>query len=153
MRSILLAIIVFVASFILSGCTSAEDISQSPGKMETSLPHSVKGYELYSWQVENEWHFTLITGTNRLKSYEEITSSEDVISDDDWTKVTVKGVDAIKAALGRLPEGEEVFWIGEKWLGQMGQTEMGNLSLPSQEIIDGIEAHCDQLGVKLRVDS
>ena len=153
MRSILLTIIVFIASFMLNGCRNAEDASQPPVGVETPLPHSAKGYELYNWQVENDLYFTLTTGTNRLKTYEEITSSEDVVNDDGWVKITVVGVDSIKATLGRLPEGEEVFWIGEKWLEQVGQTQMGDLALPSKEIIDDIEAYCDELGLKLNVVS
>lgn len=152
MRRFLLAIIVFAASFTLNGCRNAERTSPPPDKVATSLPHSVKGYELYSWQVEDELYFTLITGTNRLKSYEEITSSEAVVNDDGWAKITVQGVESIKATLGRLPEGEDVFWIGEKWLEQVGQTEMGDLALPSREIIDDLEAHCHQLGLQLHVD-
>jgi hypothetical protein len=152
MRRFLLAIIVFAASFTLNGCRNAGRTSPLPGKVATPLPHSAKGYELYSWQVEDELYFTLITGTNRLKSYEEITSSEDVVNDDGWTKITVRSVDSIKATLDRLPAGEEVFWIGEKWLQQVGQTGMGNLALPAREIIDDLEAHCAQLGLKLHVD-
>jgi hypothetical protein len=45
------------------------------------LPRSFKGYELYSWEEEGQWHFTLITGTNRIKTIEEITSKGDFISE------------------------------------------------------------------------
>ncbi|UCH87896.1 MAG: hypothetical protein JSV49_06400, partial [Thermoplasmata archaeon] len=89
---------------------------------ESSLPDSMKGYELYSWQVENDWYFTLITGTNRLKGYEEITSDEDIIKDG-WVKITVRDIDSIKTILGQLPKSEEVFWIDDKWLEQVqGET-------------------------------
>lgn len=50
----------------------------SPSPMR--LPHSPKGYELYSWQAGDEWRFTLITGTNRLKRYEEIVSTENLVT-------------------------------------------------------------------------
>lgn len=147
-----LPIYVVLALFALVSCRSNESTSQTPRGVETPLPRSMKGYELYSWQVENEWYFTLITGTNRLKSHEEITSDEDVVSDDGWVKITVRGVDSLKAALRRLPKGEKAFWIGEKWLEQVGQTEMGGLAFPSQEVIDDIEAYCDELGLRLNVD-
>jgi len=51
------------------------------------LPHSMKGYELYSWLEDGQWHFTLITGTNRNKTVEEIGSREDVISETGWVRV------------------------------------------------------------------
>ncbi|RLC13753.1 MAG: hypothetical protein DRI57_15680 [Deltaproteobacteria bacterium] len=40
------------------------------------LPESAKGYELYSWFSKDRWHFTLITGTDRIKAYEEVCSDE-----------------------------------------------------------------------------
>ena len=73
------------------------------------LPHSMKGYELYSWEEDNQWHFTLITGTNRTKTMEEITSREDFISETGWVKIRVVGADAIKDILSRLPQGESVY--------------------------------------------
>ena len=50
------------------------------GATPAPLPRSMKGYELYSWyaQQEGEWYYTLITATNRLKTWEEITSQEQV---------------------------------------------------------------------------
>jgi hypothetical protein len=48
------------------------------------LPHSIKGYELYSWSEYSQWHFTLITGTNRSKTLREIISIEDIVSEDGW---------------------------------------------------------------------
>ena len=39
------------------------------------IPHSMKGYELYSWPEDSQWHFTLITGTNRDKTLEEVISN------------------------------------------------------------------------------
>ncbi len=31
----------------------------------------MKGYELYSWKEGETWNYTLITATNRLKSFDE----------------------------------------------------------------------------------
>lgn len=87
-------------------CHSKENCKGS--EIYSFLPHSMKGYELYSWQVDDKWYFTLITGTNRIKGYEEITSSENIIGNNGWVKITVKGVDSIKVILKMVPEGEYV---------------------------------------------
>lgn len=79
----------------------------------------------------------MITQTNRLKSYEEITSDEDII-EDGWVKVTVKDVDSIKTILGQLPKSEEVFWIKDKWLEQV-QGASGDFILPDIGIVDDIK--------------
>jgi hypothetical protein len=110
----------------------------------------MKGYELYSWQADSEWHFTLITGTNRLKSLEEITSGADTVSADGWVRISVQGVDALESLLRRLTEHEEILWIGEGWREQ-AQVDAGNLTLPPRETTDVIEGYCKQLGLELRV--
>jgi len=145
-KNCLIVTLIFLA-FILSGCGNGDNHLQIDNTKEGSLPHSMKGYELYSWQVENDWCFTLITGTNRLKGYEEITSDEDMI-EDGWVKITVRDVDSIKTILGRLPESEEVFWIDDKWLEQV-QGETGDFLLPDIEIVDDIKLYCRQLGIEL----
>jgi len=108
------------------------------------LPHSFKGYELYSWEEEGQWHFTLITGTNRIKTIEEITSKGDFISETGWVKIQVVGADAIKDVLSRLPEGESVFWCDELHIGQSTETD---LQLPPEQIADAIEEYAKQCGL------
>ena len=108
------------------------------------LPRSFKGYELYSWEEEGQWHFTLITGTDRIKTIEEITSKEDFISETGWVKIQAVGADAIKDVLSRLPEGESVFWCDELHLGQSTDTD---LQLPSEEIADAIQEYANQCGL------
>ena len=61
----------------------------------------MKGYELYSWSEDSQWHFTIITGTNRNKTLEEITSQGDYISESGWVKGHFVSVDAIKDVLSR----------------------------------------------------
>ncbi len=114
------------------------------------LPHSAKGYELYSWQAGEEWRFTLITGTNRLKEYEEIVSAENVVAETDWVELSVGGTENLKAVLNRLPEGEEVTWIGDSWLEAEG-APAGNIQLPGQEMIQEIERHSRRLGIQLQI--
>ncbi|MFC1948141.1 hypothetical protein ACFLXY_09510 [Chloroflexota bacterium] len=72
------------------------------------LPHSMKGYELYSWRDGEEWQFKLLTGTNRTKTLQEIVSNADEISE--LVDIRVTGVDALLTLLHKLPDGESVFW-------------------------------------------
>lgn len=88
------------------------------------LPRSMKGYELYSWLQDSQWHFTLITGTNRTKTMEEITSAEDYISEAGWVNVHVVGVDAIKEVLSRLPQNESVGLCDELHVGKATDTDL-----------------------------
>ncbi len=108
------------------------------------LGHSMKGYELYSWSEDSQWHFTLITGTNRLKTIEEITSEGDIISETGWVRIQAVGADAIKDVLSRLPEGESVFWCDELHIEQSTETD---LQLPPEQIADAIEEYARQCGL------
>jgi len=112
------------------------------------LPHSMKGYELYSWEEDNQWHFTLITGTNRTKTMEEITSNEDFISETGWVKTHVVGADAIKDVLSRLPQSESVFWCDELHIGQKTEPD---LRLPPEQITDAIMEYAEQCGLDFAI--
>jgi len=109
------------------------------------LQHSKKGYELYSWKEDDHWHFTLITGTNRIKTMKEITSDEGFISEIGWIKIHVVGVDAIKYVLTKLPLSESVFWCDVLHVRQA--TEQINLQLPPMLIVDVIREHADICGL------
>jgi beta-glucanase (GH16 family) len=58
---------------------------------------SMKGWELYIWQDGGDTYFSLMVGTNRLKS------------DDEIARTAVKGLDAIKPKLDQLKQGQYVF--------------------------------------------
>ena len=116
------------------------------------LPHSMKGYELYSWSEDGQWHFTLITGTNRNKTLEEITSGEDFVSETGWVRVQVVGVNAIRAVLSKLPQGEEIVWLARP---RSEQTPPGDIDFmfPPEQIIDSVKEHAEQSGLDLLVQA
>jgi hypothetical protein len=133
---------------VIESLEQADKLNASQLATVDKLPHSMKGYELYSWEEESQWHFTLITGTNRIKTVEEITSEEDFISETGWVKIQVAGADAIEDVLSRLPEGESVFWCDELHIGQPTETDF---QLPPQQITDAIEEHANQCGLGFAV--
>jgi hypothetical protein len=93
----------------------------------------MKGYELYSWQMEGDWYFALVVGTNRIKTYDEISSPE----------VRVQGLAALQAKLDQLPGDEQVFWPTGR---------VPNTALPPAEIIEAVRAHCSQRGIQLYIE-
>ena len=91
---------------VLSGCQ--EPAAATPAG--DSLPASMKGYELYAWDDGGQNWFTLLPGTNRLKSPAEVFSGErEVIDPDGGFAITVTGLDAVSGQLARLPRGTLVF--------------------------------------------
>ena len=127
-RQVIAAVIVLLIGFTAYGQTSE---------------HSMKGYELYSWKVKGRWHYSIHAGTNRAKSYEEITSSG----------AERIGIEAIKEELKKLPKGEEVFWRSAAHPGVEKPRSKGSpiLELPSRNRIKHIRAYCNKLGIRLKL--
>ena len=71
---------------------------------ETGLPkHSMKGYELYSWQENTDWFYSVLPGTNRLKKASEI-----------FDKHKRKTIDELLSTLDGLEKGEYISWSNSK---------------------------------------
>jgi len=104
---------------------------------------SIKGYELYSWKVKGKWHYSLLAGTNRTKTYDEIISNN----------TERIGSEALEAELKKIPKGEEVFWKGDAPVGATRSATSKGLDLkhPSRNRIKRIKAICERLGIKLKL--
>jgi hypothetical protein len=102
---------------------------------------AMKGYELYSWKRDGIWYYSLVAGTNRSRSYEEVTSE----------KNTIKGTSALRAQLERLPKGTEVIWTTgiDPSVIKSATGKSPKLELPSGERVRKIKKYCDKIGIKL----
>ena len=87
---------------LLRSATLPYTTSAAPPVPAKGARTSMKGWELYVWQANGETSFSLLEGTNRLKTEEEV------------TKAAVKGVDAIKSRLAELKAGETVSIVGRQ---------------------------------------
>jgi hypothetical protein len=110
----------------------------------------MKGYELYSWKSGRTWRFTLITGTNRLKTPAEITSPESFVRGE-WVKATVEGVPALKEALDRLPPGTHVGWRRARDLLADSPAPWGRLKLPPRSVVQEVRSYASDRGIELSV--
>ena len=124
MKTIRTFFAVLLFGSLLAGCGAA-----SSAPPATPFAESMKGYELYSWQEGNSWKFSLLTGTNREKSLDEIKSADVVLS----------GVEALEAALQQMPAGQYLTWSSKE-----------TLSFPPQDIIERVEKACEEQGLILQ---
>ena len=92
----------------------------------------MKGYELYSWQDGSQWKFSLVVGTNREKTIDEIKSADSVLS----------SVDALQSKLEEIPAGQYITWSSKE-----------TMSLPPDDIIQQVEQTCKDEGLILSVAS
>ena len=145
-RKIILSLIILL---LLSACADASTGYTAPDweQIPDPLPESLKGYELYSWQAGGEWLFTLTTGTNRIKSFEEITSIENKL-EDGFVKVTVNSSDDLVKLIEHLPAGVDLIWSG---INLSGEVEEGTLyfTYPPADIMEKVVKAAAEQGVQL----
>ena len=116
----------FVLYFVLlavlvNACRPSNPLVPQP---DTS---SMKGYELYSWEEDGQWFFSILVGTNREKTLDEIQSSE----------TTLKGVEELQPVLESIPAGQFVTWMSGE-----------GLAFPPDEIIRQVEHVCRDQGLE-----
>lgn len=108
----------------------------------------MKGYELVSWQTGDDWNFTLVTGTNRSKAFEELMDPASEVTSDGWVKITVSGVDQVKKVLGLLPANSDVFWGGMSLAGQVPEGTV-YFSYPPLAMMNEIADFCARHEINL----
>jgi hypothetical protein len=104
---------------------------------------SMKGYELYSWKRGGTWYYSLLPGTNRTKTYEEITAQPAV----------KKSIGELESELKKLSRGAQVFWQSDAPPGVKRPASGSTISFkqPSRKRIMRIKEICDELGIMLKL--
>jgi hypothetical protein len=127
-RSILCALILVI---LVSGCQGVKPTAQPVNPLLPSAgTDSMKGYELYSWQEDGQWYFSVLVGTNREKTLEEIQSPD----------ARLKGIDGLQPVLKLLPAGAYLTWLSRE-----------SLAFPPQEMQDRVKEMCEEQGVELAI--
>jgi hypothetical protein len=135
--------------------TAIIDSLSQTGKLtfvqDNMLPHSMDGYELYSWQQGSQWNYTLITGTNRDKTTQEIITANNTVTSDGWVNIHVTGLDALEAVFNRIPHSDFVSWVSGRPAdsAQFGVT----FAIPPADILSAIKTYADRYGLNLIVFS
>ncbi len=111
----------------------------SPFFMQTARSEQVafKGMELYSWQNENgEWQYSILIGTNRNKTVEEILS----------TPLDLQGV---KDAIAQMAVGESLFWTNNVY--DPSSSQSVNWSFPPDTVVNELKEFAREMQVDLYV--
>ncbi|HSJ86545.1 MAG TPA: hypothetical protein VK909_04990 [Anaerolineales bacterium] len=124
MKTTLSILFLIALGLLFSSCRTAARPDATP------LAESMKGYELYSWQEANQWDFSLLVGTNREKTLDEIKSVDTVLLD----------VDALLSTLEKVPPGQYITWSSKE-----------TLSFPPDNIIKQVEQVCKDKGLILTI--
>lgn len=128
----------------LALCAPAPLLGACARESRGLFPHSMKGYELYSFKVGPDWNYTLLTASNREKTFAEISSSDGFIDRGGLTKITARGADKLAGILSlRLPKGEEIVW--------RSSTPKG-VSLPPASDVDLVKKSAKTRELRLEMD-
>jgi hypothetical protein len=94
-----------------------------------------KGMELYSWQSgEGEWLFSVMYGTNRVKTIEEV-------------QANAMDIEGVKLSFCEMAVGEMVIWIREAMNYPSG--DFVKLPFPPQGLASELEEQAAQCEIKL----
>lgn len=141
-RQILLVVSLLIALGAFWGCSEETNPVGDNKKLDTlSISPSMKGWELYSWPEDGGWNYSVLIGTNRVKTYQEVVENE----------LTVMGKDSLKMLLNKFPANETIMWLGSEWLTNSWSGSHEDLSLPETAIINDIKAYCTQKQLELIV--
>lgn len=112
------------------------------------LPGSLKGYELYSWTDAGQTWFTLLPGTNRVKTPDEVFASErDAIDPSGMFAVTFAGLEAAGGQLARLPRSASIL---ARTVGFPSGTALESIGTP-EPVASALRADATALGLDLQI--
>ncbi|KAF0109916.1 MAG: hypothetical protein FD147_1971 [Chloroflexi bacterium] len=101
-----------------------------------------------SWKSGETWNFTLITGTNREKTFEELMKPGSQITKEDFVKITVTGIEQIKKVIDLMPADEQILWGGMDLTGQVPEGTV-YFTFPPQKLIDELVEYCKNRKITL----
>ena len=80
---LILVLLTLFACQNVSSDKNSDQTSTIPSKDSASdrMLRSMKGFELYVWENKGEIYYSLLRGTNRIKSYDEIHNANVAVND------------------------------------------------------------------------
>jgi hypothetical protein len=127
--------LLFLSLLFLASCKSGTETSPKSLPEPAAASEEAEepaGYQLYSWEEHGAWQFSVLSGSNKLRSFEEVSADE----------VAVEGVSALQSRLRNLPRGAELTWSSH---------EVTNTEFPPDETIASISVYCARRGINLVV--
>ena len=147
---LIISILIFSSLFIK--CDKSDNIidtKESQFADIEELPHLMKGYELYSWQKDDNFVYTLLPGTNRIKTFEEISGDNKI--EEEGEGFTSISYNDLKVVITKLPDDELIFWEGANWIELAWGSNPNNICLPSEKVQNDLLKYCNEHNVRLSI--
>jgi hypothetical protein len=143
-----LALFFLITLLAFTECTKKYEVEDLKSTIDSSkfdslvITHSAKGWELYSWQVNSSWRYSLMEGTNAQKTLDLIMNNP----------MSTSGEDSLKFLLSKLPMYEEIIWLGPSWLKNCWLSDTGDIALPPRKIQLEIKEFCDSRNLTITIE-
>ena len=124
MKTLRLVLCAIMLTLVAVACQRTNPMVPEPGV------ESMKGFELYSWEKDGGWYFSILIGTNREKTLEEIQSPDAVL----------KGMEELTALLKSIPTGQYITW-----------SAFDPLTFPPEDLIRQVAEFCTEQGLELSI--
>jgi hypothetical protein len=131
-----------LTSMVIILCFGLPSIAEQTSPAKPSA-QSMKGWELYSWETPKGFRYSLLPGTNRIKSCEEIKGTKDTRLLKSRLVTANLELRQVSKLLRSLKSGEYVTW--REW------PEGCDLAHPPKEALSELSALCKERALNLSV--
>ena len=136
--TIVLHFYLVISCLLVGGFICNQHIEKNqPRKKESRGIDFLKGYELYSWEKDEDWYFSILSGTNRAKSIQEITDS---------SLNTSIPFDVLVQRIDFLPISSQIFWSYKNM-----SSNKEHFDFPPDSVILKLEQICLNSNLSLHV--
>lgn len=120
------------------GCVCVDDVK---------IPPAGKGWDIAAWLEADGWHYSLVGGTNRIKTCDEVKIHTSTSTNGTVVSLALPNLVAVKAALTRISAGGTDAFV---MLCDRGCPDIGcQLDTMPAEIVQDIKAFATALGLTL----
>ena len=147
-KTIYLTVLILAGIIIYCSCSKNDTDTKETVPLASidldsvSFPNVMKGWELYSWPNGNDWNYSILAGTNRLKTYNEVIHG-----------LSVTGIDSLKMLLAKMLPEANILWIGEGWLEQCWGKNYNDLALPPVSIQNQVLQYANTLNLDFSISN
>jgi hypothetical protein len=113
--------------------------SAAASELPDVFPNSMKGYTLYGYVKDGSTYFTLVTGTNLAKTFDELDAEEPIIRDDGWVCVRVAGTERAADLLRRIARDEDVFVTTVRHVSVAQSTVPDDVGVPDDAVLAALQ--------------
>jgi hypothetical protein len=114
---------------------------------DAKLPDPGKGWDITAWQEADGWYFSLVIGTNRIKTCDEVKIHSSTVTNGFVVSLALPNLVAVKAVLTRIAAASTDSFVSF-CNGGCGDVGCALDKVPS-EVVEDLKLYATAVGLKL----